>query len=807
MKKFIKKNIFYILSFLIPIFVMLLAFSVKGVWFNGEGLSFGDMQAQYSNLLVYFRKIVTGSESLFYSINKGLGGDMYGTFMYYMLSPFNLIILFFKESNIMQAIYFIILGKIGMCGLTMFIYLKHKNISNIRALMFSICYALMAFIVDSYFCVMWLDSVYMTPLILLGIDKLIDDKKIDFYIITLALGIIFNFYMGYMICIFSVLYYAYRLCLKYKLNEKEEIKSSIFRFIISLLLSGLVTSFVWLPSVIETLKTNREGVGTTTTLINTIKSLFIGSYNEESILNYYQPNLYCGIIILILLISFLVSKKNNNLKKGLVLTSIFLLIISIFVPFVSYVWHGFSYPIGYNFRFTYLFCLFYILISSEELENIDYLKKRQKLALTILGLCILIFFKYFDKAWITLVFLILYMIILSLKIDKNIKDYILFVIVLIELSINCVMSFYPANNATKYSNFNKDICSSLPNDTFYRVSGLDYYGTDELIGCNKSSTKGFYSTINNNIVKFYNKVGFTGGANVYSDNQDNTPIIYSILGTKYFYSKYRINNYKLIKELKINKFDYNSKVNYEDKLYIYENEEALSLGYMIEDIKNLSNLNIYEYQNELLKTLSGTNSDILKKVKNNSENKGLSNSKYIYLYLNDYKSEGSNVDFSVNGVDYSIGTGPIFKVENNFNSDYISLSSNIEAYYLDNDAYIDSINKLKENEIKDIKINKNIITGSINSKKDSILMLSIPYEDGITVYVDNKKVKIDKIYDMFIGVHLKQGKHDIRIEYKNTSCKYGIIISLIALIIIIYYKKENDKEVLDEKSRKKSRRR
>lgn len=808
MKKWLKNNRFYILSFLIPIFVMILAFCIKGVGFNGEGLSFGDMQAQYSNLLIYFRKIITGSESIIYSMNKGLGGDMYGTFMYYMLSPFNLIILFFKENNIMQAIYFIILGKIGLCGLTMFIYLKHKKTSNIKALMFSLCYSLMAFVVDSYFCVMWLDAVYMAPLILLGIDKLIDDKKVIFFIVTLSLGIIFNFYMGYMICIFSTLYFIYRLCLKYKFEQKKEIISCITKFLICLFLSGLVTSFVWLPSIIETLKTNREGVGTTTTLINTIRSLFIGSYNEETILNYYQPNLYCGTIVLILLLSFLVSKKNNTLNKGLVLTFIFILILSIFVPFISYVWHGFSYPIGYNFRFTYLFCLFFILIANQELENIDYLKKRQKLTLIILGILILIFWKlYFNKAWITLIFLIIYMVILSARMDKNTKMYILFGIVLIELTINCVMSFFPAQNATKYSNFNNDICSNFKDDNGYRVSGLDYYGTDELIGCNKSSTKGFYSTINNNIVNFYNKVGFTGGANVYSDNQDNTPIIYSLLGTKYFYSRYRLNNYNLNKELIINKFDYNSKVNYEDKLYIYENNNALALGYMISEVKKINNLNAFEYQNELLKTLSGIDENILKKVKNNSENIGLSTSKYIYIILNDYKQDGENLDFTINNVDYNITTGPIFKVENNFNSDYIELSSNVDAYYMNDEIYTKAINKLKENELKNININKNVITGTMNNKKDGILMLSIPYEDGINVYVDNKKVNTEKIYDMFIGIHLKQGKHNIKIIYKNTTCKYGLMISIISLIIIIYYKREVDKEVNFEKNRKKSKNR
>ena len=132
-----KNKLCYLVAALIPIIIMLIAFCVKGVWFDGEKLAFGDMQAQYSEMILYFRKVITGEESIFYSITKGLGGDMYATLTYYMLSPFNLIALFFKESNIMQAIYFIILGKIGLSGLTMYIFLNSKNKNKIHTLIFS----------------------------------------------------------------------------------------------------------------------------------------------------------------------------------------------------------------------------------------------------------------------------------------------------------------------------------------------------------------------------------------------------------------------------------------------------------------------------------------------------------------------------------------------------------------------------------------------------------------------------------------------------------------------------------------------
>ena len=168
----------YVLAFILPILILFIVFSLKGVFFDGERLAFGDMQAQYMHMLVYFKNILLGKESIFYSISKGLGGDMYSTFAYYMISPLNLLVLLFKTKHIMQAIYLIIMIKFGLSSLTMYTYLSYKNPNKKNmAILFGLCYALMAYNVNNYFCIMWFDAIYMLPLILLGLEKLVNDKK------------------------------------------------------------------------------------------------------------------------------------------------------------------------------------------------------------------------------------------------------------------------------------------------------------------------------------------------------------------------------------------------------------------------------------------------------------------------------------------------------------------------------------------------------------------------------------------------------------------------------------------------------
>ena len=88
-------------------------------------------------------------------------------------------------------------------------YLRSKKISNKLVVLFSVIYALMGYTATYYYNYIWIDSIIMLPLVVYGIDKLIETNKPLVYIITLTITIITNYYIGYMICIFSLIYYIY----------------------------------------------------------------------------------------------------------------------------------------------------------------------------------------------------------------------------------------------------------------------------------------------------------------------------------------------------------------------------------------------------------------------------------------------------------------------------------------------------------------------------------------------------------------------------------------------------------------------
>ena len=209
MKK-IRKYKYYILSFLIPMSLLLLMIILKRFDLFDDTFLPSDARAQYVSLFSYFKDILSGKESLFYSFNNGLGGNMCSVFVYYLSSPLNLLIIFFNHENLSLFVSILILLKICLSGLTMNIYISQKfKMKSISTLLFSTCYALMSFSVSYYFNVMWLDSIYLLPLVMLGIDKLIFKNKPFLYCTSLFFCLISNFYTGYMVCIFCVIYFIY----------------------------------------------------------------------------------------------------------------------------------------------------------------------------------------------------------------------------------------------------------------------------------------------------------------------------------------------------------------------------------------------------------------------------------------------------------------------------------------------------------------------------------------------------------------------------------------------------------------------
>ncbi|MDN6627005.1 MAG: YfhO family protein, partial [Pisciglobus halotolerans] len=199
---YLKKQWALILSFFIPLLIMLVIHAFKGVYpFGDSSLLTIDLGQQYIDFFSYYREtLLHDPGSLFYSFAKSIGGDMISLWAYYLTSPLNLIFLLLPQSQLSLGVTIITLLKYSLSGLSMAYFLKKAfNGEGLLLVSFAISYALMGYTVVNQFNIMWLDGIILLPLVALGIEYLVFLKRGRFYTLALALALFANYYIGYMI--------------------------------------------------------------------------------------------------------------------------------------------------------------------------------------------------------------------------------------------------------------------------------------------------------------------------------------------------------------------------------------------------------------------------------------------------------------------------------------------------------------------------------------------------------------------------------------------------------------------------------
>ena len=202
--------LFYLLAFSIPALLMFLIYIAWKVYPFGENsVLVLDLNAQYVYFFEYFRDVLLGKASLVYCWRRALGGEFLGIFAYYLSSPLSLIVALFPKKMITEALLTMFLIKCGLCGVTMSFYIRrafHPR-SWLRVFAVSTMWSLSSYAIVMQHNTMWTDCLILLPLMVYGIEILIKKRNFILYTASLALAIMSNFYIGYMMCIFSAIYF------------------------------------------------------------------------------------------------------------------------------------------------------------------------------------------------------------------------------------------------------------------------------------------------------------------------------------------------------------------------------------------------------------------------------------------------------------------------------------------------------------------------------------------------------------------------------------------------------------------------
>ncbi|MDO5550640.1 MAG: YfhO family protein, partial [Lachnospiraceae bacterium] len=164
-----------IASFLVPVLVMIIIFIQRGIFpFGEESFLRTDMYHQYAPFFSEFQYKLTHGGSLLYSWDVGMGVNFAALYAYYLASPFNWLLILCPKKLIIEFMTYMIVLKIGLSGLAMNGYLrKHYQTERFGTAFFGILYALSGYMAAYSWNIMWLDCIFLFPVIMLGLERLV----------------------------------------------------------------------------------------------------------------------------------------------------------------------------------------------------------------------------------------------------------------------------------------------------------------------------------------------------------------------------------------------------------------------------------------------------------------------------------------------------------------------------------------------------------------------------------------------------------------------------------------------------------
>lgn len=647
LKNWIFRNRFYILAFFIPVILTYIAYAIFGLTpFGKKSVLALDFNAQYVYYFEYLRDAFWGRADAMYSWSRNLSGGFMGVIGYYLASPFTLIVMILPRSMILESLLIMILCKIGSASVTFNLYLqKSKKLAPMQATLFSILFSMSAYMVIQTVDPMWLDGLVLLPLIVLGIEYLVDDGRKLYFIIPIALMFIANFYIGFMIGIFSAIYFVYYLFFgtESRIRKAAEYGNIILNFAVSTMVALMCSAWMILP-VYHSLQLGKfdftkpdYSFTTQFNPINILAQLMVCQYDSVNVQG--SPEIYCGILTVCLLPLFFLNSRISMKKKmgaGFLLAAMF---FSMYIKPVDMMWHGGQVPNWLPFRYSFIISFILLSLAASAFKELEGVKLSSFgcVFFAILGISLYINDKGYEhldimrSIWMSIglagVYLIMLYLFHSAKCRKLITGLTLLVISG-EMIFNAVFTMKSLDKEVVYST--KASYESFVEggrDAVKLMNKLDnglYRSEKTYTRCiNDNAAFGLKglthssSVMNAKVLTFIETLGYSSRS-YYSRYDGTTELADSLLGIKYVLDKgdkpersMLHPSYKRIADYSYaDKDDLDADKNPRQKtIGIYQNPNALSIGYMVDSslmkLDHLGNDNPFNSQNIFFSTMVG----------------------------------------------------------------------------------------------------------------------------------------------------------------------------------------------------------
>ena len=799
-------------AFFLPVVILILIFAYRGIFpFGQESFLRTDMYHQYAPFFSEFRHKLLSGESLLYSWDVGMGVNFAALYAYYLASPFNWLLLLCPSSLIIEFMTYMIVFKSGLAGLSMAWYLKkHTGSQKFGACYFGVFYALSGYMAAYSWNIMWLDCILLFPVIMLGLEQLVKEGKGLLYGISLGVCILSNYYISIMICIFLVFYFILLF-----FTQKGGKLKAFLRFAWYSLLAGSVSMVLLLPEIAVLSASGSAEDSFPKTLewyFSVIAELGRAAAVTTSYTgNDHWPNLYAGAFTLVLVWLYVLNRRISWKEKVPRMLMLVFFLVSFADNQLDYIWHGMHFPQALPGRQSFLYIFMLLVMGFATIRKWKGTRRWHIIIAVLAALTLMVLSGYYGDELvteymavvITMLFILVYgILLLLLKIAPKKMRIALreaaFCVAIAELAVNMAVTGLGVTSRVAYTDkqgYYEDLLQQAKedngNDGFYRVedSGRKTKNDDSLYGYRSATI--FSSLMNLDVSHLFQSLYMEGGKNFYCYN-GASPLPSAMFSVKYMLSSNPED------ESPLRTFVGSSNGN-----YLYRNNYCLPLGYMMSEkairgwessmLDRIGSLNSLAQQlgakGDMLYPAACTQSQAAGDTTIDISEDGYYYADYVTCNADSLtvsRDDGWTQQYGKTTHRYLLDLGECkagTKVHiTNLNAETIEY----HVYRLNFKAMCTAYETLSEQTMSLEKMTDRRIVGSIDVRQAGRLILSVPADEGWTLYVDGKKTKIKPFADALIGVHLKEGTHKIELRYTTPGVQIGAAISIAALLLFLF---------------------
>lgn len=797
-----------VLAFVLPTAVMLVLFIIRGIFPFGERCFLsGDLYHQYMPFFGEFVRKIRAGETLSFSYNVGIGSNFLALFVYYLASPFHIFGLLVPEDYLIEFLSYLVVLKVGLCGLTCFIYLKqHFRTENVGILFFSCFYALSGFMAAYNYNIMWVDCVVLLPLIVLGLERLVKEGRCGLYCVTLGLSIFTNYYISIMICIFLVLYFVILL-----VTEKNRLRS-IGYFVLFSLLAGGMAAILLIPEVLAILETDfgdmdfPRTVQTYFSVLDMLARHCVCVYTERGLDHW--PNIYCGSAVFLLIPMYLMNRKISIREKFCRMALCGFLLISFSTNILDFIWHGLNYPDSLPARQSFIYIFLVLTMCCEAFLKVRETEGQQIVYGFLAAVGFLLFCEKFVEhedfetgvKLLTLVFVTVYAILLYLYRMRTKRQAIRIVAllaltaVLIESSVNTWDTSIATVNRREYLSKQDDYkalyaMTKEREESFYRVEMFSRRTKNDGTLAGYPTASVFSSTLNSYVMDMYRLLGMQH-SKVFYGFDGATALVSAMLNVNYMFGeseKYENGLYSLIAK--------------SGDVYLYECNATLPFGYVAPvgfDLSEAYPNNGLRLQEQMIKDL-GITGKLFKSVKTARSGDDVvftpDRGGYYYAFLDEGGT--GKVDYIGGSTEeehfYDLQKGAVLYLGyleqgqtitlTNGNDKDLTPEISAEIYRMNAEVLREALDLLSAEHLENVTWSSDRIAGDLTLPEAGRLILSVPYEEGWRIRINGEEAEGVLFGGCLMAFDLEPGEYHLEMTYVPAGAEAGILVSAVSVAV------------------------